>query len=173
MYPTGVPMPIAAAGLRDSLERGPADLRPDGRDPDFNRMVLLGHSMGGLLSHMMAVASGDEFWQIYSDRQFDTRSSARPTSSTSCGTTCSSSPCRYVSRVVFLATPHRGSDLCRGVVGRVGTSLISDPDHIHNLLNQLIKDNPDAFDSRRFRRVPDEHRDARARLDDPRGAPAA
>src|SRR5262249_56672282 len=42
----------------------------------------------------------------------------------------------------------------RGMVGRVGTSLISEPDHIHKLLYRLVKDNPDAFDSRRFRRFP-------------------
>ena len=41
-------------------------------------MVLLGHSMGGLLSHMMAVSSGDELWRLYSDRPFDSRSSAPP-----------------------------------------------------------------------------------------------
>ena len=55
---------------------------------------------------------------------------------------------------MFLATPHRGSDFSRGVVGRVGSNLISDPDSIHKLLYRLVKDNPDTFDSRRFRRFP-------------------
>jgi hypothetical protein len=44
--------------------------------------------------------------------------------------------------------------LSRGVVGRVSSNLISEPDSIHKLLYQLVKDNPDAFDSRRFRRFP-------------------
>src|SRR5262249_31548842 len=64
MYPTGVPLPIAAAGLRDSLTEARRLYDPDGRNPAFNRMVLLGHSMGGLLSHMMSVESGDEFWRL-------------------------------------------------------------------------------------------------------------
>jgi hypothetical protein len=59
-----------------------------------------------------------------------------------------------VSRVVFLATPHHGSEWTRGVVGRVSSNLISDPDSIHKLLNTLVKANPDTFDSRRFRRLP-------------------
>ena len=44
--------------------------------------------------------------------------------------------------------------MSRGVVGRVSASLISDPDYIHKLLYQLVKDNPDAFDRRQFRRFP-------------------
>ena len=71
MYPTGVPIPIAAAGLRESLVQAKQMYDPDGRDPAFEQMVLLGHSMGGLLSHMMAVSSGDQFWRLYSDRSFD------------------------------------------------------------------------------------------------------
>ena len=62
-------------------------------------------------------------------------------------------PLPFISRIVFLATPHRGSDLSRGVVGRVSANLISDPDDIHKLLSQLVRDNPDAF-GRRFRRFP-------------------
>jgi hypothetical protein len=40
------------------------------------------------------------------------------------------------------------------VIGRVGTNLISEPDHISDLLARLIRDNPDAFDRRQFRRWP-------------------
>ena len=71
MYPTGVPIPIAAAGLRESLVQAKMMYDPDGRDPAFDQMVLLGHSMGGLLSQTVAVSSGDQFWRLYSDRPFD------------------------------------------------------------------------------------------------------
>ena len=154
MYPTGVPIPIAAASLRDSLLEARRMYDPSGRDPDFNRMVLLGHSMGGLLSHMMAVSSGDELWRLYSDRSFDRDIIGPREVLEELQHYLFFKPLPFVSRVVFMATPHRGSDLSRGMVGRVGTSLIADPDHIHKLLGQLIKDNPDAFDSRRFRRFP-------------------
>lgn len=154
MYPTGVPIPIAAASLRDSLLQARDLYDPDGKDPSFNRMVLLGHSMGGLLSHMMAVASGDQLWRLYSDRKFDTEIIGPREVLDELQHYLFFQPLPFVSRVVFLATPHRGSELSRGMVGRVGTSLISDPDHIHKLLYRLVKDNPDAFDSRRFRRFP-------------------
>jgi pimeloyl-ACP methyl ester carboxylesterase len=153
MYPTGVPIPIAAAGLRESLIQAKMIYDPDGRDPKFDRMVLLGHSMGGVLSRTMAVSSGDQFWRLYSDRSFDDILGPREVLDELRGYFFFE-PLPFVRRVVFLATPHRGSDMSRGVVGRVGTSLISDPDHIHKLLYQLVKDNPDAFDKRRFRRLP-------------------
>jgi hypothetical protein len=42
MYPTGVPIPIASAGLREALVQARQMYNPDGRAPRFDRMVLLG-----------------------------------------------------------------------------------------------------------------------------------
>lgn len=154
MYPTGVPIPIAAAGLRDRLTLAQELYDPDGRDPAFNRMVLLGHSMGGLLSHMMSVSSGDQLWRLYSDRSFETEIVGPRETLQELQHYLFFKPLPFVQRVVFLATPHRGSDLSRGVVGRVSSGLISDPDHIHKLLYRLLRDNPNAFDPRQFRRFP-------------------
>jgi pimeloyl-ACP methyl ester carboxylesterase len=153
MYPTGVPVPIAAAGLRESLVQAKLMYDPGGRDLAFDRMVLLGHSMGGLLARTMAVSSGDRLWRLYSDRSFDDIIGPRAVLE-ELRRYFFFEPLPFVDRVVFLATPHRGSDMSRGVAGRVGTHLISDPDHIHKLLYTLVKDNPDAFESRRFRRLP-------------------
>jgi pimeloyl-ACP methyl ester carboxylesterase len=153
MYPTGVPIPIACASLRESLMQAKQMYNPDGRDPAFERMVLLGHSMGGLLSHSMAISSGDQLWRLYTDRSFDDILGPREVlDELRRYLFFESVP--FVRRVVFLATPHRGSDYSRGMVGRVGSNLISEPDHIHKLLYRLVKDNPDAFDSRRFRGFP-------------------
>ncbi len=153
MYPTGVPIPIAAAGLRETLLKAQQIYDREGTDPAFGRMVLLGHSMGGLLSHAMAVKSGDKFWQLHSDVQFKDINGS-PEILAELQRYLFFEPLPFVKRVVFLATPHRGSDLSRNMIGRVGTNLISDPDQISDLLSKLIKDNPDAFDRRQFRRMP-------------------
>ena len=78
MYPTGVPIPIAGASLRESLMQARQLYNPDGSDPEFDRMVLLGHSMGGILSRMMAVSSADKLWRLYSDRTFEDILGPRP-----------------------------------------------------------------------------------------------
>ena len=86
---------------------------PDGRDPAFDRTVLLGHSMGGLLSHFMTVSSGDQLWRLYSDKSFDDILGPKNVLD-ELRRLLFFEPLPFVSRVVFLATPHRGSDLRAG-----------------------------------------------------------
>ena len=152
LYPTGVPLPIAAAGLREALLDAQVRVPVESR-ANFDQMVLLGHSMGGLLSHASTVHSGNRFWELNSDRPFD-EIIGPPEVLNELKRYFFFEPLPFVKRVVYLAVPHRGSEVSRGVIGRLGTSLISESDHINSLLSQLIKDNPDAFDRRRFRRLP-------------------
>ncbi len=153
MYPTGVPIPIAAAGLRDALLEAEKTFETPQNRQTFRQMVLLGHSMGGLLSHAMAVRSADHFWALNTDRRFeDMIGPPDVLAEIKHYTFFEPVPC--VKRVVFLATPHRGSDLARSVVGRVGSNLIGEFDRHSDLLSKLVKENPDAFDRRRFRRLP-------------------
>ena len=50
--------------LRDRLDR-------DRSDPSWDRMVLVGHSMGGLLCKMMAQDSGTTLLDLITDRRID------------------------------------------------------------------------------------------------------
>lgn len=153
VYPTGMPIPIAASGLRDSLLDARKTFGDDDNRAAFDRMVLLGHSMGGLLSHAMAARSGNQLWALNSALPFDEIvGPADVLNEVRHYTFFEPVPC--VRRVIFLATPHRGSDLAKSVVGKVGAGLIADVDRYTELLNKLIRDNPNAFDRRRFRRLP-------------------
>ncbi|WP_406696102.1 hypothetical protein V5E97_34425 [Singulisphaera sp. Ch08] len=153
MYPTGVPIPIASSMLRESLREAQRKYNPDGADPAFDQMVLLGHSMGGLLSHTMTLDSDDKLWQLNTDRPFKEIEGPKEVLDELQGYFFFK-PLPFVRRVVFLATPHRGSDLSRSFVGRVSSGLIAYSDHINELLMKLVKENPDAFDKRKFRRLP-------------------
>ncbi len=154
MYPTGIPFPIAAAGLRETLQQAEQTFRQaDGRpDPAFYKMVLLGHSMGGLLSHSMAVDSDQKFWELNTYVPFQ-QIKGPPEVLEELQRYMFFDALPFVRRVVFLAVPHRGSSLSRALVGRVSSNLISADDHVSNLLSRLVRDNPEAF-PRRFRRVP-------------------
>ena len=69
-YSTGDPIPIRPL-LRRDLDEVRQKFDPDGSDTAFDRMVLVGHSMGGLLAKMMVQDSGTRLWQLISDRPVD------------------------------------------------------------------------------------------------------
>ena len=126
MYPTGKPFPSSAAGLRQDLDELRRVDRPGHADPVLDRMVLIGHSMGGLISKMMIARAA-------------TRSGSW--SATGRSRSCGPSPEQReqllrvfffepepsVARVVFIATPHRGSELGDQFIGRLADRLIRLP----------------------------------------------
>ena len=61
-YNTSNPIVVSARQLRDALRSAVTELDPDGRDPALHRMVLIGHSQGGLLARLMVTDSGTRFW---------------------------------------------------------------------------------------------------------------
>ena len=56
------PDPQSAEELRRSLSDIVKEVDPEGRDPALRRMVLIGHSQGGLLARLMVSESGSRFW---------------------------------------------------------------------------------------------------------------
>src|SRR5262249_8032404 len=66
-YSTSNPILLSASELRDSLLDVVHQLDPDGHDPALHRMVLIGHSQGGLLARLMVTDSGDRFWHNVTD----------------------------------------------------------------------------------------------------------
>ena len=50
-YPTGVAWTVTAAQLRADLKRTRKELDPHHRNRNWDRLVLVGHSMGGLITH--------------------------------------------------------------------------------------------------------------------------
>lgn len=73
-------------------------------------MVVIGHSQGGLLTKMTAIDSGDRFWRKISDKPFE-EVSIPPKTKNLLREALFVEPLPYVKRVIFVATPHRGSFL--------------------------------------------------------------
>ncbi len=107
-YDSGNPILLSSLHLRDALVAAMKRLDPDGKDPALRRMVLIGHSQGGLLVKMQVINSGDRIWNSASSKPLDelvltdqTRELLRRGMFVE--------PLPEVSRVVFICTPHRGS----------------------------------------------------------------
>jgi pimeloyl-ACP methyl ester carboxylesterase len=107
-YDSGNPIAGSSLRLREALTAAIGRLDPEGKDPALRRMVLIGHSQGGLLVKMQVISSGSRLWDAAASRPLEeltltdqTRDLLRR------GMFVEPSPA--VSRVVFIATPHRGS----------------------------------------------------------------
>jgi pimeloyl-ACP methyl ester carboxylesterase len=114
VYPTGRPVVASARRLREELGRAEASY---GTDPAFRRMVVIGHSMGGILAHMVVSDSGREVWDGALNVPPEGLLASPPTRA-ALDELLFFHPMPCVRRVVFIATPHRGSRLANGVVGR-------------------------------------------------------
>jgi hypothetical protein len=123
IYPTGRSVVGSAARLREALGRAEAAYGPD---PAFRRMVIIGHSMGGILAHMVVSDSGREVWDAALNLPPE-ELRASPATRAAIDRLLFFRPLPYVSRAVFIATPHRGSRLANGVVGRVFGRRIEPP----------------------------------------------
>src|SRR3954469_10731838 len=103
-YSTGDPLPYSAALLRRDLDEARRKLDHDRADTAFGRMVVVGHSMGGLLAKMMVQESGTRLWQLVSERPAEDLA-GDPADRDLFRSALIYKPRPEVRRVVFIATP--------------------------------------------------------------------
>jgi pimeloyl-ACP methyl ester carboxylesterase len=152
-YETGNPIIYSAMLLREALEGAVAQLDPEGRDPALRRMVVIGHSQGGLLTRTMVTESGNRFWENVSKRPFEevrlsekTRDLLRKT--------LFFHPLPFVERVVFVATPHHGSYVAGSWLAHQVARLVRFPLDVTNVLSDFALWGPDMLAIQRLRGMP-------------------
>jgi triacylglycerol esterase/lipase EstA (alpha/beta hydrolase family) len=152
-YPSGNPILYSAAALRESLLDAAARLDPDGTDPGLQRMVVIGHSQGGLLTKLMVVEGGDALWRQVSDVPFD-QLELKPESRELLQRALFFEPVPQVRRVIFMATPHGGSFLAGYRVGALTSRLVKLPVNLAQAGGDLLTNDEAALIERRIERVP-------------------
>jgi pimeloyl-ACP methyl ester carboxylesterase len=119
-YPSGYPYPYSALLLRRDLD-GIARAFPDRK-----RIVLVGHSMGGMIARLMVTDAGDKIWRDF----FGTVPGKTPLTGETRHLLEEALVFNHrpeIKRVIFISTPHRGSSLASSWVGRIGASLVRAP----------------------------------------------
>ena len=153
LYPTGLAIPSSALDLRTSLVNVRNTLDPNHDDPVLDQMVLIGHSMGGLLSKMMVQNSGIVLWDAAFSRPVG-ELEASPKTRAMLVNSLIFRPLPFVRRVVFVATPHRGSPLADQFVGRTIASLVKRTSEMAELNKELVELNGPDLIAPEFRRIP-------------------
>ena len=143
-YPTGRGFLRSAAELRQNLQTAFALCDPAGQDPALRRTVLIGHSMGGLIAKLQVTESEDKIWRQIANRPLDEIQTDEATRLL-LAQACFFRPSPNVAKVIFIATPHCGSNSASGAVGRVASWLVETPPAEAAQHEQLIAQNPGVF----------------------------
>jgi hypothetical protein len=119
-YPTGNPVLYSALRLREELARA------DKVYPNHKDYVLVGHSMGGLLSQAQVTNVTRTDWEkTVGGPMMELFATLKPADLVAKATTFKANP--RIKRVVFICTPHHGSKMASGGIGQLGIKLISLP----------------------------------------------
>ena len=138
MYATGAPLLENARQLRETLIRARQELDPEQDDFASKAYVLVGHSMGGLLSRICLSTSGDAVWATLFDKPFDdVEVHLEDRDQELARGLYFWEPLPFVSRVIFIAAPHRGSQLADSWIGRLGSSLMYVPKRLRGLVDRI------------------------------------
>jgi len=144
MYPTGIPFPASAAHLRRALDELRQVVDPAHVDPALDQMVMIGHSMGGLISKMMVLESGEAIWKLVANRPF-AELRATDEHRNLLHQVFFFGPHPSIRRVIFIATPHRGSELGDQFIGQLAKRLIRLPGSLRSTYRALLAQNADDF----------------------------
>ena len=143
-YETGNPIPYSALRLRQDLAQAVASLDPAGQDMALRDMVLIGHSQGGLLVKMAAVDTGSRLWDAVSRKPLD-ELRLQPETRELLRQSFFVEPAPFVGRVIFVATPHRGSYLAEYSLGSFIAGFVRLPFDLLRATGDVLTNNPDAF----------------------------
>lgn len=146
-YPTGLPYPVPAATLRRQLDQ----IRET--YPDHKDIVVVGHSMGGMISRLLISDSKMTLWDLAFDNppdQMGFSDESRRLFSDALIFNARSD----ISRVIYCSASHRGSEDATNALGRLGAKLIGDPFANETITQEVLTEVREDSPARTRNRLP-------------------
>jgi pimeloyl-ACP methyl ester carboxylesterase len=128
-FSSGVPVMATAGDLRRVLLAAREELgtTPEARE-NFDKMVLIGHSMGGLVSRTLLQGDPHFIVEQVTHRTWDEITAELTAEELAVVEEYAVIPALpFVNRVVFMAVPHRGSEMAQWSLTRYGSKLVNLP----------------------------------------------
>jgi pimeloyl-ACP methyl ester carboxylesterase/predicted GNAT family acetyltransferase len=131
-YPSGYPYPYSAAILRQELDA------IEKKFPLRKPMVVVAHSMGGSITRTLLTDAGTTLW-LEAFGHPPTQTPMDPQSKRLLEEVLIFEHRRDIGRVIFMSTPHRGSDLASNWIGRIGSMLVKAPSKLLKV-GQIVRE---------------------------------
>ncbi len=147
-YPTGYPYPLMAAILRDKMDAINAYY------PDHKPIVVIGHSMGGMIARVLMTDSGLTIWNSFFTTPPD-KTPLSPLARQLVSKTLIFKHRTDISRVIFVSASLRGAYLATGFLGNLGRNIIGAPPDLSGVGKELaMLSKPRATDGKKLKRAP-------------------
>lgn len=145
-YPTNVPIAINHVRIRHLLRETLRQVDPQGTAAASDDIVVLGHSMGGILSRLMVSSSGNTLWKTFvEDRNVDPERLAKYRNNAEA--ILRFEPMPEISTAIFVAAPHRGTDAAgkrlAQFIGRLVVLPVTMLKGMGEALSMLVSNDPD------------------------------
>jgi pimeloyl-ACP methyl ester carboxylesterase len=129
-YPTNIPISFNHAVIRKAVQDTLRFFDPSGKARASENMVVIGHSMGGVISRLMVSESGDVLLRALLEdlgADPDVDQGKLKALETRLKPLVQFEPIPNISRAVFIAAPHRGTEFAGNRIGRWISSFIKLP----------------------------------------------
>src|SRR5213592_1238244 len=132
-YPSGYPYPYSAMILRQELDT------IEKKYPLRKPMVVVAHSMGRCITRTLLTDAGTTLWlEAFGHQPAQTQMD--PQSKHLIEEVLLFNHRPEIGRVVFMSTPHRGSDLASNWIGRIGSMIVKTPSKLITI-GQTVREN--------------------------------
>lgn len=130
-YPSGYPYPYSASLLRAELDRMQKAY------PSHKDIVIIGHSMGGLITRLMLTDADEKLWTNlfgYPPNETTLKGDSRAMLEDALVFDSRDD----IDRAVFISAPHRGSNLASNWIGRLGSKLVRLPAFMADTRDSIV-----------------------------------
>ncbi len=125
-YPTGQPLAYNNQAIRQAFQDTLAHFDPDRSAPAGRDIVLIGHSMGGVLGRLLVSSSGSVLYDAI-QAHYRPGPDLQARIVRDFGGLLHFTPVAGISRAVFIAAPHRGTSYADNNLARLASSLVRLP----------------------------------------------
>tara|TARA_R110002124_G_scaffold200767_6_gene367410 strand:- start:585 stop:1466 length:882 start_codon:yes stop_codon:yes gene_type:complete len=136
-YPTNMPLALNHARIRSTVAETLQQFDPTSETLASQGIVLIGHSMGGVLARLMVSSSGDSLWKLVESH--DLSQEQLTLVQEHLDPLLHFEPLPEVHRAIFIAAPHRGTPVAGHRLGRAMARLVRLPLTLLEEFDDVIK----------------------------------